>query len=73
MAKKIPIAYETEPPVYDDDEDDYAEVRYYDEDGNELDPSEVEWEEITDEEAEAFKKKVKAKKRERCGSTRKKR
>lgn len=59
-----------------DDEDDYAEVRYYDEDGNEIDPSEIdvdEWEEVTDEEAEEFNKKVKQPKRKGRSSSRKKR
>ena len=59
-----------------DDEDDYAEVRYYDEDGNEIDPSEIdvdEWEEVTDEEAEEFNKKVKQPKRKGRSPSRKKR
>lgn len=59
-----------------DDEDDYADVRYYDEDGNEIDPSEIdpdEWEEVTDEEAEEFNKKEKPPKRKGRSSSCKKR
>ena len=58
-----------------DDEDDYADVRYYDEDGNEIAPSEIdvdEWVEVTDEEAEKFDKRVKPPKRKRRSSPRKK-
>ena len=46
-----------------DDEDDYGEGRYYDEDGNEIDQSEIaidDFEEVSDEETEEFTKKVKS-------------